>query len=121
MKSVLIMVSNGPFGSNSTYEAIRLGSGFLGLGEDIETKVVLYGDAVMMLSSKTTAEPIGMDALDEGLEMADLTEMPLCVISEDLAERGLTKDDLIEYDELEIISVADMPKIIGEFDAVMHM
>lgn len=121
MESVLILSNSGPFGSNSAYEAIRLGSGYLGLGEDITCKIILYEDAVLLLKNNLDATQIGVDPLEEGIEMADLTEMPICVVKEDLFARGITMDDLIEYEALEVIDRSMIPTIMQEFDAVFHM
>ncbi|MHA1718856.1 MAG: DsrE family protein [Promethearchaeota archaeon] len=123
MKSVLILCNQGPFGSNSSYEAIRLGSGFLGLGEDIDCKVLFYGDAVLSLNKNLKADKIGLDSYDEGFEMADLSELPIIVIEEDLASRGMTSADLTEFEEIpvKIIKNDQFGELLAQFDTVFNI
>ena len=123
MDSVLILCDKSPFGSNSAYEAIRLGAGYLGLGEDIDCKVLLYGDAVLTVKNNLVIEKIGMDSMGEGLEMADLSELPIIVTQEDMDRRGMNKEELFEFEEIpiQIISRSEISKIIMEFDSVFHI
>ncbi len=95
MESILIICDKGPFGTNTTNEAIRLGSGFLGLGEDVDCKIVFMGDAVLFMKNNLKPEILGIDPIDDGLEMADLTDMSIVLIREDLEIRGLSEDKLI--------------------------
>ena len=121
MESILIICDSGPFGSNSANEAIRLGSGFLGLGEDVDCKIILMGDAVLFMKNNLQSELIGMDSPDEGLEMADLTDMPIAIVKEDMEMRGLTKEQLIEYENLSLIDKADIPRIIEEYSTTFKI
>ncbi|UYP45724.1 hypothetical protein NEF87_002009 [Candidatus Lokiarchaeum ossiferum] len=123
MDSVLILCNKSPFGSNSAYEAIRLGAGYLGLGEDIDCKVLLYGDAVLTVKNNLMVEKIGMDSMEEGLEMADLSELPIIVTQEDMNRRGMNKEELFEFEEIpiQVISRSEISKIMMEFASVFHI
>ena len=123
MDSVLILCDKSPFGTNSAYEAIRLGAGYLGLGEDIDCKVLLYGDAVLTVRKNLVIEKIGMDSMEEGLEMADLSELPIIVTQEDMDRRGMNKEELFEFEEIpiQVINRSEISKIITEFDSVFHI
>ena len=123
MESDLILCDKSPFGSNSSYEAIRLGSGYMGLGEDIDCKILLYGDAVLTVRNNLVAEKLDVDSMDEGFEMADLSELPIIVTQEDMDRRGMKKEDLFEFEEIpiQVINRDEIPKIIMEFDTVFHM
>ncbi len=121
MKSVAIITNKGPFGSNHTNEAIRLGSGFLGLGEDIDCKLILTDDAVLFLKKDMDPGQIGMDSIDQGIEMADLTEMTIVLVREDMERRGITESDLIDYDELSIVSEKELSAIVNQYDSVFKM
>ncbi len=123
MDSVLILCDKSPFGTNSAYEAIRLGAGYLGLGEDIDCKVLLYGDAVLTVKNNLAVDKIGVDTMDEGLEMADLSELPIIITQEDMDRRGMNKDELFEFEDspIQIIKRVEIPKIMMEFDTVFHM
>lgn len=123
MESVLILCNKSPFGTNSAYEAIRLGAGFIALGEMLDCKIILYGDAVLAMHKNLDASKIGMDAFDEGLEMADLSELPILVTKEDMNRFSMTPDHLFVFEEvpIEVISQTDIAKYIEEFDTVFQM
>ena len=121
MKSVLILCDKGPFGTNSAIEAIRLASGFLGLGEDVDCKIVFMGDAVLVMKNNLQADQIGIDSFDEGLEMADLTDMEILLIKEDMGERGMSESDVIDYENLSFIGISQLHGVIGEFETVFKI
>jgi len=112
VKSVIIVTDSSPIGKNSSVEAIRLGSGFMGLGEEIECKIVFRGDAVLTLSKDIDPSKIGMDSLSEHLEMAELSDLELCVVEEDLNSRGLTRTDLVEHEFLKVVTQANVSEMI---------
>ncbi len=123
MDSVLVLCNRGPFGSNSAYEAIRLGSGFMGLGEEIDCKILFYGDAVLSVKKNLNSGKIGMDSYEEGMEMADLSELPIIVIEEDLIARGMTTADIFEFEDvpIQVIKEIHLGEIMVQFDAVFQM
>ena len=123
MESVLVMCNRGPFGTNSAYESIRLGSGFMGLGEDINCKILFYGDAVLSVKKNLNSSKIGMDSYGDGMEMADLSELPIIVIEEDLITRGMTTGDLFEIEDcpIQVIKENQLGEIIAQFDTVFQM
>jgi sulfur relay (sulfurtransferase) DsrF/TusC family protein len=116
VESALIITDKSPVGKNSAVEAIRIGSGFVALGEYIECKVVFTGDAVYLLSKEAAPQLIGMDTLDEVFEMADLSDLELYIVDSALVDAGLSKDELIEYENLKIISVEDLVDLIDTVD-----
>ena len=109
IESVVIICNKSPIGKNSAIEAIRLGSGFMGLGEEIDCKIVLTGEAVFLVSKYADPTAIGMDSYEEALEMADLSDLELDVI-----DTSLIKKDLIDYDNLNIIDVNRLSEIVEE-------
>ncbi|MFX0036744.1 MAG: DsrE family protein [Candidatus Hermodarchaeota archaeon] len=114
IESVLIISDQSPIGKNSAAEAIRIGSGFVALGEYIECKIVFMGDAVYLLSKNAFPEAVGMDSMNEVLEMADLSDLELYVIDSSLYDAGLTKEDLIEYENLKIINFDELIELIED-------
>ena len=62
MESVLIMCNKSPFGTNSAIEAIRLGAGFIALGELLDCKIFLYGEAVLSMKRGLNSTKIGLDS-----------------------------------------------------------
>jgi sulfur relay (sulfurtransferase) DsrF/TusC family protein len=114
VESVLIISDQSPIGKNSAAEVIRIGSGFVALGEYVDCKIVFMGDAVYILNKNANPEAVGLDNLDEVLEMADLSDLELYVIDSALSDAGLTKDDLIEYENLKIINIDELTNLIEE-------
>ena len=116
VESVLIISDQSPVGKNFAVEAIRIGSGFVALGEFIDCKIVFMGDAVYLLNKNASPEAVGMDTLDEVLEMADLSDLELYIIDLALSDAGLTKEDLIEYENLKIINNDELTNLIENAD-----
>ncbi|MFX1399256.1 MAG: DsrE family protein [Promethearchaeota archaeon] len=120
VESVVIICDKSPIGKNSAIEAIRLGSGFMGLGEELDCKILITGDAVYTLSKYAEPSAIGMDSYEEPLEMADLSDLALKVLDTALDVAGLTANDLIEYENLSIITQEELAKIIDGASTCFH-
>jgi len=116
VESAIIITDKSPVGKNSAVEAIRIGSGFVALGEYIECKVIFTGDAVYLLSKEAAPQDVGMDTLEEVFEMADLSDLELYVLDYALTDAGLSKNDLIEYENLNVISVDELADLIDKAD-----
>jgi len=116
IESVVIITDQSPMGKNSALEAIRIGSGFVALGEYVNCQIVFMGDAVYLLNKNVKPEAIGMDQLDEIIEIADLSDLELYVVDQDLEDAGMTADDLIEYDNLKIITIDEVVDLIENAD-----
>jgi len=114
VESVLILTDKAPFGTNSAMEAIRMGAGVMGLGPGVACKILFHGDAVLFASKKLNAAAIGVDTAAEAIELAELTEMPIMLVKEDMDARGLKSEDLMEYPNLIVINRADIVNIIQE-------
>ncbi|MFX0081289.1 MAG: DsrE family protein [Candidatus Hodarchaeota archaeon] len=120
INSVVVISDQSPIGRNSAIEAIRIGSGFTALGEYIDCKVVLTGDAVYLFNKFCNPEAVGMDPLTEVLEMADLSDLEVYIIESALTEAGLSKDDLIEYENLKFIDYDGLTELIAEADTTFR-
>ncbi|MFX1346851.1 MAG: DsrE family protein [Promethearchaeota archaeon] len=120
INSVVVISDQSPIGRNSAIEAIRIGSGFTALGEYIDCKVVLTGDAVYLFNKFCNPEAVGMDPLTEVLEMADLSDLEVYIIESALIEAGLSKDDLIEYENLKFIDYDGLTELIAEADTTFR-
>ena len=116
VESVVVISDQSPIGRNSAVEAIRIGSGFTALGEFIDCKIVLTGDAVYLFNKNCEPEAVGMDPLAEVLEMAELSDLEVYLVESALTEAGLTKEDLIEYENLKIIDFDDLTDLIAKAD-----
>lgn len=120
IKSVVIVSDQSPVGKNSAIEALRLGSGFRGLGEEIDCQVVLMGDAVYLLSKHADPSKIGVDSFDEPMEMAELSDLEILVLDSAISDAGLTKEDLVEFEGLKIIDLKTLAEIIENADTTFR-
>jgi sulfur relay (sulfurtransferase) DsrF/TusC family protein len=116
IESVVVISDKSPIGWNSAIEAIRIGSGFTALGEFIDCKVVLTGDAVYLFNKNCNPEAVGMDPLTEVLEMADLSDLEVYLLESALKEAGMTNEDLTEYENLKVINYDELTDLIAEAD-----
>ncbi|MFW9821931.1 MAG: DsrE family protein [Candidatus Thorarchaeota archaeon] len=116
VESVVIISDQSPIGKNSAIEAIRIGSGFTALGEFIDCKIILTGDAIYLFNKACNPELVGLDSLEEVLEMADLSDLEVFLIESALTEAGMTKDDLTEYENLKVINYDDLADLIANAD-----
>jgi sulfur relay (sulfurtransferase) DsrF/TusC family protein len=116
IESVVIITDQSPIGKNSALEAIRIGSGFVALGEYVNCQIVLTGDAVYLLNKNAKPEAVGMDSLDEVMEIADLSDLELYVVDTALTNAGMSADDLVEYEKLKIITIDEVVELIENAD-----
>ncbi|MBY9017073.1 MAG: DsrE family protein [Candidatus Lokiarchaeota archaeon] len=116
IESVVIITDQSPMGKNSALEAIRIGSGFVALGEYVNCQIVFMGDAVYLLNKNAKPEAIGMDPLDETMEIADLSDLELYVVDQALEDAGMSAEDLIEYENLKIITIDEVVDLIENAD-----
>ena len=116
IESVVVISDHSPIGRNSAIEAIRIGSGFTALGEFIDCKIVFMGDAVYLFNKHCNPETVGMDSLAEVLEIADLSDLEVYLIESALIDAGLTKDDMVDYENLKIIGYDVLSELIANAD-----
>ena len=116
VESAVIITDQSSIGKNSAVEAIRIGSGFVALGEIIDCKVIFMGDAVDLLNKNADPTIVGLDSTSETMEIADLSDLELYVIDSALEEAGLTTEDLVEYENLTVISIDELADLIDNAD-----
>ncbi|MFW9988657.1 MAG: hypothetical protein ACFFC3_08380, partial [Candidatus Odinarchaeota archaeon] len=63
---------------------------------------------------------VGMDSVDEILEMAELSDLEVYIIDSALNNAGLTKEDLVEYECLKIITIDDLVDLIENTDVCLR-
>ena len=116
IESVVIITDQSPMGKNSALEAIRIGSGFVALGEFINCQIVFTGDAVYLFNKNAKPKAIGMDTLDETFEIADLSDLELYIVDQALEDAGMSAEDLIEYENLKIVTIDEVVDLIENAD-----
>jgi len=120
VESVVVISDRSPVGINSALEAIRIGSGFVALGEIIECQIVYMGDAVYILNKNADPQAVGLDSMDETLEIAELSDLELYVLDTALEDAGMTPDDLVEYEFLKIINVEELTIMIEQANTCLR-
>ena len=121
VESLIILSDRSPVGSNSAVEAIRMGAGLVALGDTVPTKVVLSGDAVLLLAKDADPKAVKQDTIDSAMEMADLSDLEICVVKEALADAGLQQDNLRAYAKLKVVSQAELSSMIAEADTTFRL
>ena len=114
VESIIILSDRSPVGSNSAAEAIRMGAGLVALGDTVPTKVVLSGDAVLLMAKDADPTAVKQDSVNSIMEMADLSDLEICVVKEALADAGLQQDNLRSYANLKVVSQAELSSMIAE-------
>ncbi len=117
VQSIVILCDQSPVGTNAPAEAIRMGSGLKALGDTIGCKVIFTGDAVHIVSKNTNPGAVHADNFAEILEMAELSELPIYVVEDALADAGIAREDLITYTGLSVITMEDVAKLLAEADS----
>jgi sulfur relay (sulfurtransferase) DsrF/TusC family protein len=116
VQSVLIICDDSPVGKNSAAEAIRMGSGFAALGEELECEIIFKGEAVYLFNKNANPKAVNMDSAEETIMMADLSDLKIGIVKDALKKAGMTKEDLIDYENLEIITEKELALKIENFE-----
>ena len=77
VESIIIMTDRSPVGVNSAVEVIRMGAGLVALGDTVATKVVLSGDAVLLMAKGANPAAVQQDMVESVMEMADLSDLEI--------------------------------------------
>ena len=114
--SVLIVVSGAPYGTESTYNALRLAMSFGRQNETAELRVFLLGDAVVC-AVPAQRTPSGYYNVEKMLRhiLAGGSEIRACLTC--MEARGLTAIELIEG--IEPSNVDELAAWVSESDKVV--
>nr|MDO8084057.1 DsrE family protein [Candidatus Sigynarchaeum springense] len=113
VESIIILSDRSIVGSNSAVEAIRMGAGLAALGDTVPTKVVLSGDAVLLMAKNADPTAVKQDTINSVMEMADLSDLEIFVVKEALGDAGLQQDDLRSYAKLKVIDQAELSSMVA--------
>ncbi len=116
VKSVVILCEDSPIGKNSVVEAIRMGAGIMAVGDLEECKIVFMGDSVYFLSKRFDPEKVNRDTPSNIFRMMELSDLEVYVLDSALEIAGIKRSDIIEFDNLKIVSVKEISKLIIEAD-----
>ncbi len=116
MNKVAILLRKAPYGSIYTAEAYRT---MMGIGVfEMEICVVLVDDGVYAMVKDQHPEKLDMKPLGDGFPMLKEFNVNRFVVhDESLAERGLSKDDLVM--DVEMANSEQIVSILKEYQKVL--
>jgi uncharacterized protein involved in oxidation of intracellular sulfur len=94
MKSVCVMITEGPFGTVHAAEALRLANGATAYGHRVT--ILLVDDGVLVAKKGQKAEEAGWTSLSAVLEKAASGGARVLADRASLDERGLAPEELVE-------------------------
>lgn len=118
-ESVVIIFRQPPYGTVFNAEGFRVCTGLTAL--DVETHAVFMDDAVYTLLKGQMPEEIHMGKLSKAIDPMIDFEVSVYIIKESLEERGISESELIENDEMKLISKGELSKLIVEADATFSI
>ena len=119
VKSIVIITDQSPIGKNLAPEAIRLASGLAALDE-VKCKMIFLDDAIYLLIRATNPEEIKMDSFTRTLELAEFSDIEMLISKNALDRAGFTVDDLIENENLKVVSRREIAEAIYTADATFR-
>ena len=114
VKSVIILCEDGPFGKNSVEESIRMAAGLLAVGDIEDSKVILLSDAVYFLDKNLKPEVLRMDDFANIKRLIELSDLQIYVHDNALDFAGIKASDLILTDNVKIIDIKQISKLVLE-------
>ncbi|MFX1378579.1 MAG: DsrE family protein [Promethearchaeota archaeon] len=114
VKSVIILCEDGPFGKNSVEESIRMASGLLAVGDIEDCKVILLSDAVYFLDKNLKPEALRMDDFANIKRLIELSDLQIYVHDNALDFAGIKTSDLILPDNVKIVDIKQISKLVLE-------
>ena len=120
IKSVVIICEDSPMGKNSATESIRLGAGLTVLGDIQECKIIFMGDSVYFLSKNFNPEVLNMESMDSIYRMLELSDIKIFTLDSALNHAGISPDDLIDFEMVNIATIKEISNYISQADAIFR-
>ncbi len=114
---ILVIFSKSPYGDIAIVEGIRLATGVT--ASDIESMVLFIDDGVLALTEGQQPAPIGLLPIGGSLEFLTTNEIQIRVLKESLIAHGIPETRIQQLKNLQIIDLAEMAKLLPQFDAVV--
>lgn len=112
--SILVLITKPPYGLEDAFAGLRLGLAMAVNG--MKTSVLMIGDGVYNAVGSQKADALKMPSnVDATKELYDF-EVPVYVVAEDLASRGVAESRLFEG--LKTVSEAQARELLGQHDVV---
>jgi sulfur relay (sulfurtransferase) DsrF/TusC family protein len=112
VQSIVIICEDSPFGKNSVTESVRLATGLLAVGDIELCKVIFLEESVYFLDKKITPESIKVDSIDNIIRLIELSDLEIYVHDEALKTAGLEVKDLIQNENIKVVDMEIISKLI---------
>jgi sulfur relay (sulfurtransferase) DsrF/TusC family protein len=116
VESIVIICEESPIGKNSVIESIRMATGILAVGDIENCKVILMGDAIYFLNRDLNPEVLNTDNFSDIMRLIEFSEIEIYVTDDVLNIAGMDRSELIPYDNLKIVNMNEVSKLILEAD-----
>jgi len=120
VKSVVIICDQSPFGKNSVLESIRLGAGITAVGDIDNCKIIFLGDAVYFLNKDLKPEALNMESFLNFYRMIELADIEIFALDTALEVAGIEHSELLEFDNVNVVSMKDVAQFILEAEATFR-
>jgi sulfur relay (sulfurtransferase) DsrF/TusC family protein len=114
MHKVMILIRSPPYGTTNAGEGLRAGIAIAGM--DIETTIVLMGDAIYAALTGQDPEAINAISLSESIANAKDFGARLVVHDESMRQRGIGRGELLG---VEIMRAEEVAQLAREVDATI--
>lgn len=116
INSILTLVCKAPYGREDAFAGLRFALSQIASGAMDKSDTILLEDGVYNALKGQKSEEIGMPSnFDATEDLIDLEGKVFC-IKEDLDEREIGEDNILE--DIEIILKENLPKLIQDYDVV---
>ena len=113
-ESTLVLVTRAPYGLEEAFAGLRLA---LAMGVNgMKTSVVLMEDGVYNGLSSQKPEAVRMPSNAEATKELYDFDVPVYIVKEDLASRGIEESRLFEG--LKVIPASEVKRLVSEHDLV---
>lgn len=118
VQSIIVVCEDSPFGKNSAMESIRLATGLLAVGDIELCKVIFLKDAIYFLNKNINPEALYVDSFDNIMRLMELSDLEIFVHNNALEIAGMEESDLIAYENLKIVTMDEISKLILEAEMI---
>lgn len=95
-------------------ESIRLATGLLAIGDIELCKVIFMGDGIYFLNKNINPEALNVDPFNNIMRLMELSDLEIYIHDDALDIAGMEKSDLIQYDNLKVVTIEKISELILE-------
>jgi sulfur relay (sulfurtransferase) DsrF/TusC family protein len=120
VNSIVIICEDSPFGKNSAVESIRMATGLLAVGDIDDVKVIFMKDAIYFLSKNLNPDALNIEPFTNIMRLIELSGLEIYLYDEALEIAGLDYSDLISVDNLKVVSIKEISRLMQDAEVCFH-